>query len=217
MHACLHRTGAPHDSPLKLEGQSPWDFALITPGKARRCLFYIIFVGCGCFLCGRRWAGDKQPIPGLWCPCEDIIDKQHLDFWCPAKEPVEAMPSSDVNTFKSTISMHCCTNPNGKQPSDFEIPLKQSRPLLALAPRLLVCSRTCCPPLAGCAPATSAHPSAGFPAQESESRLVSPHLWHKSGTVSITQLARPGLSSECMSKDCTRIQNDSCERWKQQS
>ena len=29
------RTGVPHDSPL--EGQSPWDFALITPGKARRC------------------------------------------------------------------------------------------------------------------------------------------------------------------------------------
>ena len=42
MQACLHKTGVPHDSPL--EGQSPWDFALITPGKARRCLFYFIFL-----------------------------------------------------------------------------------------------------------------------------------------------------------------------------
>ena len=30
--ACLRRTGVPHDSPL--EGQSTWDFALITPGSA---------------------------------------------------------------------------------------------------------------------------------------------------------------------------------------
>ena len=28
VQACLHRTGVPYDSPL--EGQSPWDFALIT-------------------------------------------------------------------------------------------------------------------------------------------------------------------------------------------
>ena len=33
----LHRTGVPHDSPL--EDQSTWDFALIMPGKARRCYF----------------------------------------------------------------------------------------------------------------------------------------------------------------------------------
>ncbi len=40
--SCLHKTGVPYDSPL--EGQSPWDFALITPGKARRGLFYFIFL-----------------------------------------------------------------------------------------------------------------------------------------------------------------------------
>ncbi len=39
--ACLHRTGVPHDSPL--EGQSPWDFALITPGVAYFVLFHVIF------------------------------------------------------------------------------------------------------------------------------------------------------------------------------
>ena len=38
VQACLHKTGVPYDSPL--EGQSPCDFAFITPGKARRCLFY---------------------------------------------------------------------------------------------------------------------------------------------------------------------------------
>ena len=30
----------PYDGPL--EGQSPWDIALITLGFARRCLFYFI-------------------------------------------------------------------------------------------------------------------------------------------------------------------------------
>ena len=34
-------TGVPHDSPL--EGQSPWDFALITPGKARRAFSILFF------------------------------------------------------------------------------------------------------------------------------------------------------------------------------
>ena len=38
--ACLHRTGVPCDSPL--EGQAMWYFAVIMPGKARRCLFYLI-------------------------------------------------------------------------------------------------------------------------------------------------------------------------------
>ena len=34
-------TGVPHDSPL--EGQSPWDLALITPGKARRRLIILFW------------------------------------------------------------------------------------------------------------------------------------------------------------------------------
>ena len=34
------RTGAPHDSPL--QGQLPRDFASISPGKARHCLFHFI-------------------------------------------------------------------------------------------------------------------------------------------------------------------------------
>ena len=45
VQACLHKTGVPHDSPL--EGQSTWDFALTTPGKATRCLFNFLSPGGG--------------------------------------------------------------------------------------------------------------------------------------------------------------------------
>ena len=52
MQVCLQKTGVPYDSPL--EGQSPWDFALITPGKARRCLFYFILFFCHNIITGQR-------------------------------------------------------------------------------------------------------------------------------------------------------------------
>ncbi len=41
VQACLLRSGVPRDS--LLERQSPWDFASITLGCAKRSLFYVIY------------------------------------------------------------------------------------------------------------------------------------------------------------------------------
>ena len=38
--ACLYGSGVPRDSPL--EGNTPWDFALITPGFAKPGVLYFI-------------------------------------------------------------------------------------------------------------------------------------------------------------------------------
>ena len=47
--ASLHRTGVPHDGPL--EGQCPWEFAIITPGKARPIFFNFGGLGECCTEC----------------------------------------------------------------------------------------------------------------------------------------------------------------------
>ena len=71
--ACLDGSGVPRDSPD--EGHSPWDFALITSGKARspvfyfRFYFYFILLGtCGpiyalSMLCCRYLVDGVEPFP----------------------------------------------------------------------------------------------------------------------------------------------------------
>ena len=54
------RVWCPHDSPL--EGQSPWDSALLTPGSTRSSLFYFILWPNE----GNTNTGSQAPSSELW-------------------------------------------------------------------------------------------------------------------------------------------------------
>ena len=89
----MYGSGVPRDSPL--EGHLPWDFALITPGKARSSVFnFNLFYG---------WLRTQRCILASPPPCSSLRRLEHMHV-----ENVRIFPAGHT-TFQSICrSATCC-------------------------------------------------------------------------------------------------------------